>query len=247
MSFVKPVRRVVEFVFACSLALSLTANAESLPRHVAADTHVKRVMFDPNNVVILKGRFGYQTQITFAPNELVQNVSIGDSLAWQAVPVNNNLFIKPTTASKTNMTVLTNLNSYNFQIDSNDENVTPTYKLQFIYPDAGFDSAGLTNAVTNFDPDKINWKYSFTGSRDLAPVEAFDNGQFTYFKFKNDGISHLPSVFIVKTDKTETLVNYHMQGDYLVINTLAKQFTFRDGSTVTSIYNDLAIGDWKSV
>src|SRR5436190_23265627 len=113
--------------------------AESVPRHVAADHHVKVVMYDPNNVVLLQGRYGYQTQITFAPNETVQNVSLGDSMAWQAVPVNNYLFIKPVAPSKTNMTVLTNLNSYNFQIDSQDQNVSPTYKLQFIYPQGGYD------------------------------------------------------------------------------------------------------------
>src|SRR5437588_764223 len=96
----------------------LNAFAASLPRHVAADNHIKVVMYDPNNVVILKGSYGYQTQITFAVNETVQNVSIGDSLAWQVMPVNNHLFIKPVAASKTNMTVLTNINSYNFQIDS---------------------------------------------------------------------------------------------------------------------------------
>jgi type IV secretion system protein VirB9 len=205
--------------------------AESVPRHVAADTHVKVVMYDPNNVVLLKGRYGYQTQITFAPNEIVQNVSIGDSLAWQAAPVNNNLFIKPVAESNTNMTVLTNLNSYSFQLD----------------PDGGYDSSGTTNSVATFDPEKLNWKYSFTGDRSLVPVEAFDNGQFTYFKFKNDGMSHQPSVFMVDKDKEETLVNYHMQGEYMVINSIAKQFTLRDGAYVTSIYNDFAIGDWKNI
>lgn len=221
--------------------------AESLPRHVAADTRVKVVMYDPNNVVVLKGSYGYQTQITFSPNEIVQNVSIGDSLAWQAVPVNNNLFIKPMTSSKTNMTVLTNTNSYSFQLDSLNPETRPTYKLQFNYPDGGYDSAGSKNALGTFDPTKVNWKYSFTGERSLAPIEAFDNGQFTYFKFNNDGMSHIPSVFIVDTDKNETLVNYHMQGDYMVIDSMAKQFTLRDGAYVTSVYNDFAIGDWKQV
>ena len=48
-------------------------------------------------------------------------------------------------------------------------------------------------------------------------------------------------------DKNESLVNYHMQGDYMVVNSVAKQFTLRDGSYVTSVYNDNAIGDWNSV
>lgn len=224
---------------------SVFSNAEIIPRHVTVDKHVKRVMYDPNNVVLLNGRFGFQTQITFAEGEVVQNVSIGDSLAWQAVPVNNHLFIKPVAASKTNMTVLTSANSYSFQLDSLNCEPAPTYKLQFIYPEGGYDSSGHGNAVATFNPEKLNWKFSFRGNRSLAPIEAFDNGQFTYFKFKDVG--HVPAVFIVDNEKNETLVNYHMQGSYMVINSVAKEFTFRDGAYVTSIYNDSAIGDWQAI
>lgn len=220
--------------------------AASVPRGVAADHRVKVVHYDANNVVVLHGRYGYQTQITFAPNETVQGVSIGDSMAWLAVPVQQHLFIKPVAESKTNMTVLTNIRSYNFQLDS-DVNAAPTYQLQFTYSDGGYDAIGAANAVATFDPEKINWKYSFTGDRENVPSAAFDNGQFTYFKFKTDGMSHLPSVFIVDKNRNETLVNYHMQGDYMVINSVAKQFTLRDGDNVTSVYNDFAIGDWASI
>lgn len=202
----------------------------------------------PNNVVAIKGHYGYQTQIVFAPNETVQNVSIGDSLAWQAVPVNNNLFIKPIASSITNMTILTNLNSYNFQLDSRDAAAAPTYKLQFIYPDGGYDQSGNSNAVGNaVDPTKLNWKYSFTGSRDLAPIETFDNNQFTFFKFKKDGASRIPAIFIVDNKGKETLVNYHVQGNYVIVNTIGEQFTLRNGNYVTSVYNDYLIGDWQSI
>lgn len=221
--------------------MSIHSFAASLPRGVAADHHIKVVQYDPNNVVILKGRYGYQTQISFASNETIQSVSIGDSMAWLAVPVSNNLFIKPVAESTTNMTVLTNINSYNFQLDSSNAKVKPTYKLQFTYAEGGYDASLHTNAVGSFDPDKINWKYTFTGDKALAPIEAFDNGQFTYFKFKEDGVSRLPSVFIVDKNRDETLVNYHMQGKYLVVNAVAKQFSLRDGAYVTSVYNDAAI------
>src|SRR3990167_10240271 len=80
------------------LLLGLNASAAlaaSRPHALAADAHIKRVQYDPNNVVLLQGKYGYQTEVTFAPNEVVQNVSLGDSLAWQAVPVANHLFIKP--------------------------------------------------------------------------------------------------------------------------------------------------------
>ena len=193
------------------------AIAASHPHRIAADSHIKVVQYDPNNVVLLNGQYGYQTQITFASNEAVQSVSLGDSMAWQAVPVANNLFIKPVAASKTNMTVLTNVNSYNFQLDSQLQNGAPTYKLQFVYPQGGFNASGQSNAIATFDPNKLNWKYSYTGAEDIAPVSVFDNGQFTYFKFKDGGASRMPSVFIVDQHRNETLVNYHMQGGYLVV------------------------------
>lgn len=222
-----------------------SAQAALIPRKTAADRHIKTVNYDPNNVVIIHGCYGYQTQIVFAANEVIQNISIGDSLAWQAVPVGHHLFIKPMAASKTNMTVLTNVNSYNFQLDSNDPKVSPTYKLQFTYPVVGYDKNGHSNAITVCDPTQINWKYSFTGSKGLAPYEAFDcNGQFTYFRFN---ANRLPAIFIVDKNRQETLVNYHMKGNYVIVNTVARQFTLRNGHYVTSVYNDALIGDWQTI
>lgn len=221
--------------------------ASSLPRRVAADSHIKMVQYDPNNVVRLNGEYGFQTQVAFAPDEVVQNVSLGDSMAWQAVPVGSNLFIKPVAASTTNMTVLTNKNSYNFQLDSEHQKGSPTYKLQFIYPEAGFDPSGISNGIASFNPEKINWKYSFTGEKELAPEAIFDNGQFTYFKFDKDRYNRMPSIFIVDKNRHETLVNYHMQGNYVVVNTVAKAFALRDGDLVSMVYNNYAIGDWNKV
>ncbi len=238
---------VISGVLAVSLLNINISKGASNPHRIAADSHIKVVQYDPNNVVILNGQYGYQTQITFAANEVVQSVSLGDSMAWQAIPVANNLFIKPVAASNTNMTVLTNMNSYNFQLDSQRQDGTPTYKLQFIYPQGGFNASGQSNAVATFDPDKLNWKYSYTGDAGLAPDTAFDNGQFTFFKFKDGGSSRLPSVFIVDQHRNETLINYHMQAGYLVVNAVAKQFTLRDGETVTTVYNDYAIGDWNKI
>lgn len=229
----------------CFLLIGSSAHAELTPRSLSADSRVKVVSYDPNNVVLVRGKYGYQTQIVFAPNETVQNVSIGDSLAWQVNPVNNNLFVKPVASSKTNMTVLTNANSYNFQLNSTSSDFTPTYKLQFIYPEGGYDSSGKSNAIGNFDPTQFNWKYSFTGSKELKPEAAFDNGQFTYFQFKRG--QKTPAIFVVDKYRRETLINYHVEGDYIVVNTTGKQFTFRDGSYVTCIYNDKLIGDWSNV
>ncbi|WP_218813561.1 TrbG/VirB9 family P-type conjugative transfer protein [Rickettsiella endosymbiont of Dermanyssus gallinae] len=140
------------------------------------------------------------------------------------------------------MTVLTSANSYNFQLDANDAKISPTYQLKFNYPTAGYDNRGKSNAIGTCDPTQINWKYSFTGDQRLAPIEAFDcNGQFTYFRFK----SSLPAIFVVDKKRKETLVNYHVKGNYVVVNTTAEQFTLRSGRYVTSVYNDALLGDWQ--
>lgn len=234
---------ITMFSIAC---VSVTTYATSVPRGVAADKHIKVVQYDPNNVVLLKGRYGYQTQIAFAPNEVVQNVSLGDSMAWQVVPVGNSLFIKPVAQSNTNMTVITNSNSYNFQLDSSDAQVLPTYKLQFTYSDASFDQ-GSVITIPTINHDQVNKKYSYTGDKSLVPLELFDDGRFTYFKFKQDGMSRLPAVYTVDKNREESIVNYRMQDGYMIVNTIAKQFTLRNGAEVTSIYNDLEIGDYKHV
>ena len=220
--------------------------ASTVPRSMSSDHRVKLVAYDANNIVNLKGHYGYQTQITFANGEQVQSVSLGDSLAWQAVPVSNYLFIKPIAASKTNMTVITNLHSYTFQLDSETQEATPTYKLQFTYP-ADYATLINTNNVGNLNPGSLNWKYSFTGEKTIAPVKAFDNNQFTYFKFNTKGLGRLPAVFMVDRKKNESLVNYHMEGDYLVVHGVGRQFTLRHGDEIASVYNDGVIGDWNVV
>lgn len=238
---------------AIMLAMPLLTHAELKPKGLAADNRIRTVTYDPNNVVMLNSHYGYQTDIVFGKDEEIQNVAIGDALSWQAVPTHQHLFLKPMAASKTNMTVLTNKRSYNFQIVStNTPKTSPTYKLEFFYPDeAALISSSTVAEAANLNPMEVNWRYSYKGDKELLPTQIFDNGQFTYFKFPENGMSRLPAIFIVNKDRTETLVNYHMErhkdSSYLVINRTAKQFTLRDGTLSTCIFNDYAIGDWKTM
>lgn len=237
-------KKMIVLITCISVVYGVTTFASSVPRSVSADHRVKLVQYDPNNIVILKGHYGYQTQITFSEGEHVQNVSLGDSLAWQAVPVGNYLFIKPMASSKTNMTVLTNLNSYNFQLDSESQESVPTYKLQFLYTP---DITNQSNLDIPNGEKGNNYSYSFTGSKKLIPLEAFDKNNFTYLKFSNGGASVLPAVYKVDEKGNESLVNYHMQQGYMILHTVGKQYTLRHDDEVTSLYNDALIGDWHSV
>jgi type IV secretion system protein VirB9 len=95
------------------------------------------------------------------------------------------------------------------------------------------------------DPSKYNLQYSFTGDAEQAPVRACDDGIFTYLQFRKH--IDLPAIFMVLPDRKEEVVNYRMQGDYMVVERMAKAFTLRNGNVVTSVYNDKYIGDWQNV
>ena len=83
--------------------------------------------------------------------------------------------------------------------------------------------------------DQLNFDYAYSGDTDLRPLRAFDDGKFTYFQFAD--IKRTPAIFSVDKDGNEALINYSHQGRYIVVESLARQFTFRDGDSHTCIFN----------
>jgi len=86
---------------------------------------------------VIRTKYGYQTNIVFDPKEEVQTISVGDRSLWQIIPSGNRLFIRPMTENiSTNMTLLTNKHSYEFDLKSvpakNESNV---YVVRFTYPE----------------------------------------------------------------------------------------------------------------
>ncbi|MEI9903745.1 MAG: TrbG/VirB9 family P-type conjugative transfer protein [Asticcacaulis sp.] len=101
------------------LALSLAAGLAHAQPDPDADSRLKTVDYDEAAVVQLTGCVKFQTMITFADDEHVENVGIGDSNAWQVMPNKrgNLLFVKPLTAGGfSNMTVVTDKHDYNFEL-----------------------------------------------------------------------------------------------------------------------------------
>ena len=58
----------------------------------------------------------------------------------------------------------------------------------------------------------------------------------TYFQFKKNDVT--PAVFAVDESGNESLVNFTIQGQYLVVERIGRQFTLRDGKAATCIFND---------
>jgi type IV secretion system protein VirB9 len=85
------------------------------------------------------------------------------------------------------------------------------------------------------DPPLRNEAYSMRGDRQLAPTELWDDGRFTYFRY---AAGDLPRVFQVLQDGEESLANFHMSGDTIVVHAVAQGFVVRLGAAVLGIRND---------
>lgn len=228
-----------------SMLLLSNIQAQNYPSAFPQDVRIKKVIYQDNNVVPVEGVTFTTTQIQFGNNERVLDIEGGDSAAWMVTyhpELSNMVFVKPTIFdSNTNMTVITNQHAYYFHLTSNKkdekERVRSTYALKFIYPEPRRVQVktNVKPAVPSI-PRVMNTAYRFSGSPQLVPLHVFDDGQFTYFELSANGA--VPAVFAVD-DKSgkESTVNTRRQGQYLVVQRIAPQFTLRQGANATSVFN----------
>lgn len=233
-------------VMPCAPAYAITE-----PRKGAADARVKTLTYRENDVFELKGHYGFTTMVELSPKEHIETTSIGDSEAWQVIPSTqrkNILFIKPLEPNaETNMTVLTDKRIYAFELSaaiaSSYKSDDLAFRVRFMYPEDAQDiQQKKKTSIKDYDPladaDTSGWNfdYAYSGARRLRPTRAFDDGTFTYLQFGKQDIT--PAVFVVDEAGNESLINFNIQGDYLVIERVGAQFTLRDGDIATCIFNE---------
>ncbi len=80
-----------------------------------------------------------------------------------------------------------------------------------------------------------NWRYVAQGDRSILPLEVFDNGYSTVFRFPAN--VRIPSVFVIDPDGQEATPNYAVKGDLLQVDSVARGWRLRDGQTVLCIWN----------
>lgn len=102
----------------------------------ANDSKIKNYIYQEDKIYVLKLKVGFQAHITFAPNEEIQTISIGESYAFKKEIINKRLFIQALEENiKTNMTIITNERSYVFDVIVNKNNEDDSmYMVKFTYP-----------------------------------------------------------------------------------------------------------------
>lgn len=81
-----------------------------------------------------------------------------------------------------------------------------------------------------------NWKYIAQGDRTILPLEVWDNGFSTVFRFP--GNVRVPSVFVIDPDGKEATANYAVKGNLVQVDAVARQWRLRDGDTVLCVWNE---------
>ncbi len=235
-------------VIAVMLIMASQANALQTPRRLSKESKFRTYVYNPNEIYQYLGHYLYQSYIEFEENEQINTISMGDSTAWQIVPQENRLFLKPVgDYPQTNMTVITNKRIYHFELDAKDakgiNDDTLIYYVKFVYQSqedttiVQFPTRQVTDVPDLSDLSKYNFNYEFTGNDNVAPIKVFDDGQFTYMEFQ-DKNAEIPAIFYVDSNGYEGLVNFRTVSNYVIIERVASQFTLRNGGEIVCIYNN---------
>ena len=219
------------------LAVALAGAIAGLPSpSMASDPHIHTVFYQPDAVIELKGAVGWQIMIEFGPDERIENVSIGDSTAWQVVPNKRAqmLFLKPLSAKgSTNMTVVTTVRHYTFSLSVAPRSTATPWVLRFEYPTVPV--AILAEAPPPPPPPPINldFGYALAGDPGLMPTRVWDDGRQTYFEFAEEAV--MPAIFAGGPKSDESLVNVTVRGRVAVVQQRAKRFTLRAGKRFVTV------------
>ncbi len=247
-------------VLGLALALAAPALAQEEPR--ANDPRLVTETFDESRVFTINGKVLVQTTIKFAPDELIQNVAIGDSASWQVQPnqAQTILFVKPLeTNARTNMTVVTSRRTYLFDLVASPRN-QPLYVLQFRYPElerAAEEAAlaaaekereealGEPNAIelaaardpyAVADPAMLNFDWASEGKRDLLPTRVYDNGEATFLTWPEG--QEIPAILITNADGDEGPVNFTPRGGTIVVDGVPPVIILRSGRDTATLTNN---------
>jgi type IV secretion system protein VirB9 len=232
----------------CALPLPLFALA--IPEAGPKDYRVKFVNYNPDEVFRVKAFYQRNLRIELSPGEEVVDIGIGDPIAWDHVPSGNNIFIKPKLEdATTNMSVVTNRRTYEFELHASKppvagQYVDLTYAIKFRYPEEQRnlllaqqekrEAETLLETRPDHNPD-ANWDYWVQGRESISPDRAFDDKRFTYLTFANN--KEMPAIYAVNESGEEYLVNTHVEGDVIVVHKVAPQLVLRKGDMAACVFN----------
>lgn len=242
--------KLLKKIACLSLAISaISHNCYSLdiPYKSVYDGRVRFVNYNPDDVTLVHTVLGIGTIIVLEDDERYVTHSFGDPNAWDITNTLNYVFIKAVAEyADTNLHLVTNKRLYSFKIIyHHDLNAKAYYQVKFRYPELELtkrqkeaEEKAIKTAFTS-EGGIYNLSYSMSGDTDIAPINIWDDGVFTHFKFA--GNKDIPTIYMVDEDNNESVVNKHAQGkrnDIVVMHKVAKEWVIRADNRALAIFNE---------
>ena len=240
----------------CLLAVALMFSAALARAEIgtvpsAGDARIQTVKFTGDNIIRIAAAEGVVTTIELSKKEEIKDFAMGDRDAWHAA-INGNLFVlKPKDVkADTNLTIFTNRRSYLFQLKTTSRtarNVAYWVRLQYPEQEAGTpESVALArqeaerrqikaDLKASSQEGTLNYDYWIVGPKELQPLSMHDNGRQTFLLFS--AANPLPAAFVIEPDGTESLVDYHVEEDIMVLHRVVQRIILRRGALVAGITN----------
>lgn len=223
------------------------ARAESVPARGTVDGRIREVTYNAEQVYRLTGYVGYQLEFEFSEGERFVGLAAGDVKGLSFESQGNHLFLKPTASGVlTNLTILTTRHHYRVDYAVATGHPDPShgdviYALRFQYPedlahtDQALADASRIAADLRTPAAAVNWDYWYCGPPTLRPVAAYDDGFQTHLRFSD--ASELPALFIRNEDGSESLTNFTVTAQEVVVHRVAHQMILRRGHLVACLVN----------
>ncbi len=214
----------------CIAGWASMATAEVTPSAGPHDNRVRMARFVDGqvyrvNVTVLK-----VTSIEFGPDEEIISIVAGDTEGFQfdAVPGGRAMVVKPIiSGASTNITVYTTQRAYYFYVTENPR--TTHYVIRFQHPNRG-NATPANRQVTAAAPYR---NYGANRLTEITPLEVWDDGTFTYFRFARNGA--LPAIFRVSDGMERTTNSQTMNDGTIRVSGVAQYWVLRAGDTENTL------------
>lgn len=163
---------------------------------------------------------------------------IGDTSSGTAAAKQVHILVKPTRADLiTNLVINTDRRTYHLELRATP--VTYMAAISWTYPQdmlialkaSKAEAERVAPVATGIDPATLNFRYRIDGDKAAwRPVRAFDDGRRAYVEFP-EGIAtaEMPPIFVIGADGAAELVNYRVQGRYMIVDRLFSAAELRLG------------------
>lgn len=164
---------------------------------------------------------------------------IGDTTSGTGATKKVHILVKPTRGDiTTNLVINTDRRTYHLELRATPANymaaVSWTYPAEALIAlhQASAEAARIAPVASGIDVAALNFRYRIDGDKPAwRPSRAFDDGRQVFIEFPESiATGEMPPLFVTGADGTAELVNYRVQGRYMVVDRLFGSAELRLGT-----------------